>query len=163
MRQLERIRQNKTAGLDGNSLRVPKACVDLLCQILHQHFNLSLSQEKVPVVPVEDILPCYDTKVVNFICPHRLQTGCPNISHTESPRETGFGPSQTSGECLSHWSNTKAAHRKGQSRLHFLRKLKSCNVFLFSVCCTKCNFSAAICWCHSIRASDTKTQADEEG
>ncbi|KAF7646771.1 hypothetical protein LDENG_00182730, partial [Lucifuga dentata] len=44
-RQLERLCQNKAAGLNGISLRV-----DQLCGILQHLFNLSLSQRKVPVL-----------------------------------------------------------------------------------------------------------------
>jgi len=47
--QLERLTQNKAAGPGGVSPRVLKACVEQLCGILQHPFNLSLSQEKVPM------------------------------------------------------------------------------------------------------------------
>ena len=48
-KQLERLNQNKAAAPDGVSLRLLKACAEQLCGILQHLFNLSLSQEKVPV------------------------------------------------------------------------------------------------------------------
>uniref|UniRef100_A0A8C6NVM8 Reverse transcriptase domain-containing protein n=1 Tax=Nothobranchius furzeri TaxID=105023 RepID=A0A8C6NVM8_NOTFU len=49
-RQLERLNRNKAAGPDGVSPRVLKACAEQLCGILQHLFNLSLAQEKVPVL-----------------------------------------------------------------------------------------------------------------
>uniref|UniRef100_A0A8C6NVF2 Reverse transcriptase domain-containing protein n=1 Tax=Nothobranchius furzeri TaxID=105023 RepID=A0A8C6NVF2_NOTFU len=49
-RQLERLNRNKAAGPDGVSPRVLKACAEQLCGIVQHLFNLSLAQEKVPVL-----------------------------------------------------------------------------------------------------------------
>uniref|UniRef100_A0A8C6M3D6 Reverse transcriptase domain-containing protein n=1 Tax=Nothobranchius furzeri TaxID=105023 RepID=A0A8C6M3D6_NOTFU len=49
-RQLERLNRNKAAGPDGVSPGVLKACAKQLCGILQHLFNLSLAQEKVPVL-----------------------------------------------------------------------------------------------------------------
>jgi len=49
-RQLERMNQNKAAGPDSVSPRILKICAELLCGILQHLFNLSMSQEKVPVL-----------------------------------------------------------------------------------------------------------------
>ena len=49
-RQLERLHQNIAGGPDGVSPRVLKACVEQLYRILQHIFNLSLSQENVPVL-----------------------------------------------------------------------------------------------------------------
>ena len=48
--ELKSLNWSKTAGPDGGSLRVLKACADQLCGSLQHLFNLSLSQEKVPVL-----------------------------------------------------------------------------------------------------------------
>ena len=48
--QLERLSRNKAAHLDDASPRVLKACADQLCGILQHLFNISLSQEKVPML-----------------------------------------------------------------------------------------------------------------
>ena len=47
-KQLKRLNQNKAA--DCVSSRVLKTCAEQLCGILKHLFNLSLSQEKVPVL-----------------------------------------------------------------------------------------------------------------
>uniref|UniRef100_A0A8C6W187 Reverse transcriptase domain-containing protein n=1 Tax=Nothobranchius furzeri TaxID=105023 RepID=A0A8C6W187_NOTFU len=49
-RQLERLNRNKAAGPDGVIPRVLKACAEQLYGILQHLFNLSLAQEKVPVL-----------------------------------------------------------------------------------------------------------------
>ena len=57
--------------------------------------------------------------------------------------------------------NTEAVYRKGQSRLYFLRKLRSFNVcskmlhIFYQSVVASAIFFAAICWGSSIRASDT--------
>ncbi|XP_072543920.1 uncharacterized protein [Salminus brasiliensis] len=49
-RQLEKLKLGKASGPDGISTRVLKVCATQLCGILQHLFNLSLKQEKVPVL-----------------------------------------------------------------------------------------------------------------
>ncbi len=47
---LRRIKKKKSAGPDGISAGVLKACADQICWVIHYIFNLSLRLERVPVL-----------------------------------------------------------------------------------------------------------------
>lgn len=49
-RQLKKLNLDKAAGRDGISPRVLKVCANKLCGILQHLLNLSLHQERVPVL-----------------------------------------------------------------------------------------------------------------
>ena len=49
-RQLERLHQQKAAGPDGISPRILKTCASQLSPVLQHLYNLSLGQERIPVL-----------------------------------------------------------------------------------------------------------------
>ncbi|KAI3376819.1 hypothetical protein L3Q82_000394 [Scortum barcoo] len=134
--------------------RYPSTGASQLSPVLGHLYNLSLSQEKVPML-WKNVLLGSSPQEVEAIRPGRLQTSRP--PH-EGPGDTGFSPAETTGgrRCLhSHYgsggevveevedykylgvvidnrldwkSNTEALYKKGMSRLYFLRKLRSFNV-----------------------------------
>ncbi|KAI3359123.1 hypothetical protein L3Q82_002667 [Scortum barcoo] len=95
-RQLERLHQRKAAGPDGITPRILKTCASQLSPVLGHLYNLSLSQEKVPMLwKTSCLVPV--PKEVEAIRPGRLQTSCPHISCDEGPGETGLSPAEATG------------------------------------------------------------------
>ncbi|KAI3356197.1 hypothetical protein L3Q82_017181, partial [Scortum barcoo] len=92
-RQLERLHQRKAAGPDGITPRILKTCASQLSPVLGHLYNLSLSQEKVPMLWKTSCLGS-GPQEVEAIRPGRLQTSCPHISCDEGPGETGLSPAE---------------------------------------------------------------------
>ncbi|KAI3359074.1 hypothetical protein L3Q82_002565 [Scortum barcoo] len=92
-RQLERLHQRKAAGPDGITPRILKTCASQLSPVLGHLYNLSLSQEKVPMLwKTSCLVP--GPQEVEAIRPGRLQTSCPHISCDEGPGETSLSPAE---------------------------------------------------------------------
>ncbi|KAI3366017.1 hypothetical protein L3Q82_009845, partial [Scortum barcoo] len=95
-RQLEKLHQRKAAGPDGITPRILKTCASQLSPVLGHLYNLSLSQEKVPMLwKTSCLVP--GPQEVEAIRPGRLQTSCPHISCDEGPGETGLSPAEATG------------------------------------------------------------------
>ena len=85
-RQMERLHQRKAAGPDGISPRILKTCASQLSPVLGHLYNLSLSQEKVPLLWKTSCLVPVPKK------------SRPNIACNEGPGETGLSPAEATGE-----------------------------------------------------------------
>ncbi|KAI3368146.1 hypothetical protein L3Q82_007811 [Scortum barcoo] len=95
-RQLEKLHQRKAAGPDGITPRILKTCASQLSPVLGHLYNLSLSQEKVPMLwKTSCLVPV--PKKFEAIRPGRLQTRRPHISCDEGPGETGLTPAEATG------------------------------------------------------------------
>ncbi|MBN3314359.1 RTJK polymerase, partial [Atractosteus spatula] len=188
-RELKRLQQGKATGPDNVCPRVLRACADQLSRVLQRLFNLSLCLEKVPVLWKTSCLVLVPKKgrpsVLNDYRPVALTSHVmkalerlvlshlrPLVSSSLDTLQFAYQPNvgvkdaiiymlQRAYSHLDKAGNGHLLYKKGQSRLYFLRRLRSFNVcskmlhmFYHSVVVSAI-FYAVVCWGSGIRAVDS--------
>ncbi|KAI4894320.1 hypothetical protein NFI96_009751 [Prochilodus magdalenae] len=179
--ELRKIKAKKAAGPDGISARLLKSCGDQLCGVLEHMFSMSLKLGRVPqlwktscVVPVPKTQHPKDLNSYRPVAltSHLMKSlGRLVLTHHPPPLVNIQGMDVERVDSYKHlgvhlnnkldWSvNTTALHKKGQSRLYLLRRLRSCGVqgallrpFLDTVVASAI-FYRVVCWGSSISTTD---------